>query len=89
MLLPAAVAMAAGTFLLVRLVVQAQRRRPLTGAEGMAGEAAVAVTALTPEGWVLMRGERWKAVADAPAQAGENVQVTAVEGLTLRVRKGT
>jgi membrane-bound serine protease (ClpP class) len=88
MLLPAALLMAAGTFALVRLVVQAQRRRPRTGAEGMAGEAAVAVTPLTPEGWVLVRGERWKAVADAPAQPGENVKVTSVEGLTLRVRKG-
>jgi membrane-bound serine protease (ClpP class) len=87
-LLPAALFMAAGTFALVRLVVQAQRRRPRTGAEGMTGEAAVAVTPLAPEGWVLLRGERWKAVADAPAQAGEHVEVTAVEGLTLRVRKG-
>ena len=87
-LLPAALLMAAGTFALVRLVVQAQRRRPRTGVEGMAGEAAVAVTSLAPEGWLLLRGERWKAVADGPVQPGESVTVTAVEGLTLRVRKG-
>lgn len=87
-LLPAALFMAAGTFALVRLVVQAQRRRPQTGTEAMAGEGAVAVTPLSPEGWVLLRGERWKAVADAPAEAGEHVKVTSVEGLTLRVRKG-
>ena len=87
--LPAALIMAAGTFALVRLVVLAQRRRPLTGQEGMRGEAAVAVTALAPEGWVRVHGEQWKAVADAPVQPGDNVTVTAVEGLTLRVRKGT
>ena len=38
MLLPAAVVMAAGTILLVRLVVPAQRRRPVTGAEGLIGQ---------------------------------------------------
>jgi membrane-bound serine protease (ClpP class) len=88
-LLPAALVMAGLTFALVRLVVQAQRRRPQTGAEAMAGQSGVAVTPLTPEGWVVVRGERWRAVADAPAQPGENVEVTAVQGLTLRVRKGT
>lgn len=87
-LIPAALFMAAGTFALVRLVVQAQRRRPVTGAEGMVGQAAVAVTPLSPEGWVLVHGEQWKAVADAPVEPGEKVTVTAVEGLMLRVRKG-
>jgi membrane-bound serine protease (ClpP class) len=87
--LPAALIMAVGTFTLVRLVVQAQRRRPQTGREGMVGQAGVALTPLQPEGWVLVHGEHWKAVADAPVQPGENVTATAVEGLTLRVRKGT
>jgi membrane-bound serine protease (ClpP class) len=87
-LLPAALLMAAGTFALVRLVVQAQRRRPLTGPQGMLGQVGVAVTPLDPEGWVVVHGERWKAVADAPGNAGDTVNVTAVEGLTLRVRKG-
>jgi membrane-bound serine protease (ClpP class) len=87
-LLPAAVLMAAATILLVRLVVQAQRRRPTTGTAGMMGQVGVATTALDPEGWVLVRGERWKAVADAAVRAGENVTVASVEGLTLRVRKG-
>jgi membrane-bound serine protease (ClpP class) len=86
--LPAALVMAAGTFALVRLVVLAQRRRPLTGAEGMRGEWAVVVTPLAPEGWVQVQGEQWRAVADAPVEPGEKVTVTAVEGLKLRVRKG-
>jgi membrane-bound serine protease (ClpP class) len=54
----------------------------------MMGQVGVATTALDPEGWVLVRGERWKAVADAAVRAGENVTVASVEGLTLRVRKG-
>jgi membrane-bound serine protease (ClpP class) len=87
-LLPGALVMAAGTIALVRLVLQAQRRRATTGAAGMLGEVAVATTALQPVGWVSVHGERWKALADAPVEPGERVTVTAVEGLTLQVRKG-
>jgi membrane-bound serine protease (ClpP class) len=86
-LLPAAATVAIGTILLVRLVVQAQRRRPLTGASAMVGEKGVAATPLEPQGWVLIHGERWRAVAATPVTAGETVTVTAVEGLTLKVRK--
>jgi membrane-bound serine protease (ClpP class) len=86
-LLPAAVGVAAGTMLLVRLVVEAQRRRPLMGASAMIGQKAVAETPLEPDGWVRIHGEKWRAVADGPVAAGQSVTVTAVEGLTLRVRK--
>jgi membrane-bound serine protease (ClpP class) len=86
-LLPAAAVVAVGTMLLVRLVIQAQRRRPLTGASAMVGETGVAETPLDPAGWVLVHGERWRGVSDAPVSAGEKVAVAAVEGLTLKVRK--
>ena len=86
-LLPAAVVVAIGTMMLVRLVVQAQRRQPLTGATAMVGETAVAETPLEPRGWVRVHGERWRAVADSPVPAGQAVTVAAVEGLTLKVRK--
>jgi len=86
-LLPAAAAVAVGTMLLVRLVLQAQRRPPFTGASAMVGEAGVAETALEPNGWVLIHGERWRAVADSPVPAGRTVTVAAVQGLTLKVRK--
>jgi membrane-bound serine protease (ClpP class) len=87
-LLPAAVLMAVWAIVLVRLVVQAQRRTATTGSAGMLGQRGVAETPLEPSGWVLVFGERWKALADEPVAAGEPVVVTAVEGLTLRVRKG-
>jgi membrane-bound serine protease (ClpP class) len=48
----------------------------------------VADTDLAPEGWVRVFGERWRALADAPVSSGEKVTVTAVDGLTLKVRKG-
>jgi membrane-bound serine protease (ClpP class) len=88
MLLPAAAVMAAGTILLVRMVVAARRRRPVTGSEGLVGLAAVADTDLAPAGWVRVMGERWRGVAEGDVKSGEAVTVVAVDGLTLRVRKG-
>jgi membrane-bound serine protease (ClpP class) len=87
-LLPSVLVMAAGTILLVRLVVAAQRRRSVTGSEGLVGRAAVAESDLRPDGWVLVMGERWRGVADADVASGEAVTVVGVDGLTLRVRKG-
>ena len=71
-----------------RLVVQAQRRRAQTGAEGLAGQRGQAETDLDPEGWVIVQGERWRARAGERVSAGETVEVLSVEGLRLRVRKG-
>jgi membrane-bound ClpP family serine protease len=34
-------------------------------------------------------GERWRALSEAPVSTGEKVTVTGVDGLTLKVRKGT
>jgi membrane-bound serine protease (ClpP class) len=87
-LLPAALVMAAGTMLLVRLVVQAQRRKAVTGPAGLVGRTALAATGIAPEGWVIVLGERWRALADEPVTPGEKVTVTAVDGLKVRVRKG-
>ena len=87
-LLPAAAVTAAGTLLLVRLVVAAQRQTPVTGSEGLVGRTATAETDLGPDGWVRVMGERWRARADAEVPSGQPVTVVAVEGLTLRVRKG-
>jgi membrane-bound serine protease (ClpP class) len=87
-LIPAALFMGAGTVALVRLVVQAQRRRPLTGDAALVGQPGVADTDLVPEGWIRVFGERWRAWAEGPVSSGEKVTVTGVEGLTLKVRKG-
>jgi membrane-bound serine protease (ClpP class) len=86
-LLPGVAVLVAWTLLLVRLVVQAQRRRPVTGSAGMVDAVAVADTDLDPEGWVKVMGERWKAVAEGRVAAGERVRVLDVQGLTLTVRK--
>jgi len=87
-LAPFILAFAVFTIALARLVVQAQRRRPLTGAEGLMGQYGQAETDLDPEGWVIVQGERWRARAEERVSHGEAVEVLSVDGLRLRVRKG-
>jgi membrane-bound serine protease (ClpP class) len=87
-LAPVIVVFATFVVALVRLVVQSQRRRAQTGAEGLVGQLGRADTDLSPEGWVLVSGERWRAVAGEPVTHGEAVTVVSMEGLLLRVRKG-
>ena len=73
---------------LIWAVVQGQRRRVATGAEGLVGAVAVAQTALAPKGTVLVEGELWAAtVDDGRVKPGEEVVVTKVEKLKLVVTK--
>ncbi|MCK4243193.1 MAG: nodulation protein NfeD [Dehalococcoidia bacterium] len=72
----------------VRAVVLSRRMRQQTGREAMVGELAVARTPLDPSGTVFTHGELWQAVLDqGRAEPGEEVLVTKVEGLKLRVTK--
>jgi membrane-bound serine protease (ClpP class) len=87
-LLPVILVFAAFTIALVRLVLQAQRRKAQTGREGLIAQRGRAESDLAPEGWVLVQGERWRARSAEPLAAGEPVVVESVDGLLLRVRKG-
>ena len=78
----------AGFFLVVvGAAVRTLRRKATTSLEGLVGEVGVARTRLAPEGQVFVQGELWQARCDGEAEAGEEVRVTAVEGLRLRVEK--
>ncbi|MGH9475831.1 MAG: NfeD family protein [Terriglobales bacterium] len=71
--------------ILAQLVIRAQRRKVVTGAQGLVGEAGVALTALALQGTVLVHGERWHARARAPIAAGGAIRVLGVHGLRLEV----
>jgi membrane-bound serine protease (ClpP class) len=72
----------------VRLVLRSRHQPVLTGVERVAGCTGVAKTDLVPRGVVLVNGEDWEGLADAPPIArGERVTVVSIEGLTLHVRK--
>ena len=73
------------TLLLLSLVVSARRHKVETGVEGMIGVTGSAITELSPEGKVLVRGEYWDAVALRPVTAGARVRITAVDKLKLTV----
>jgi membrane-bound serine protease (ClpP class) len=83
----------AGTFAVVMAfavtkVVQARRRRPVTGQEELLGQIGVVRKALRPAGFVFVRGELWQAEAiGEPIPSGTSVIVESIDdGLVLRVR---
>jgi membrane-bound serine protease (ClpP class) len=85
-----AVAVVTGVFFgfAVAKVVQAQRRQSVTGQEGLVGLLAQVRTPLEPTGTVFVKGELWDATAiDGPIQARDQVEIVAVDGFHLQVKK--
>ena len=73
---------------IVNRVIHAHRHQATTGWEELIGKKAVVKVALEPEGTVLLRGERWTAISESgPVKPGEEVIITEVDGLTLKVTK--
>jgi membrane-bound serine protease (ClpP class) len=68
-------------------VIEAHRQRPITGKEGMLGVQGTAETDFLPEGKVMVRGEYWNARSAEPILKGDQVEVVAMEGLRLTVKK--
>ncbi len=73
------------TFFLLSLALRAKRNKVVTGAEGIVGATGSALTALAPEGTVLVHGEYWNAVAPQAVASGTPVRVTAIHNLKLNV----
>ncbi|MFC2002097.1 NfeD family protein [Chloroflexota bacterium] len=68
--------------------IKAHRRQVSAGREELIGKSAEVDIALDPKGVVLIQGERWTAVSDqGPVKPGEEVIITRVDGLKLRVVK--
>lgn len=69
-------------------IVRAQKRQPVVGKEWIVGQVGEARTDLNPTGTVFVSGTWWTAEAiDGEIKAGEKVEVVAMEGLRLKVRK--
>jgi len=72
----------------VSAIIRAHRRRVTTGQEGLVGQIGVTQTPLDPKGAVFIQGERWNAIVEGDRiDTGEEVIVTKVEGLKLKVEK--
>jgi len=66
---------------------RAQRRKPVTGREGLVGQRGTALTDLEPGGRVFVHGEYWEAESKERIEQGAAVVVDHVDGLRLRVHK--
>ncbi len=84
-----AIAISAGfgaiTVFLVRLAVRARRRKAAIGPDALVGAHATALEPLAPEGHVLVEGEIWRAVSEAPVEKGAGLRVVSHEQHLLRV----
>ena len=86
-IVPMAVGFAAITLFLGRLALASQRRRSVTGVDGMIGVSGRARDGVGPDepGNIDIHGETWRAQSASRIAAGQPVRVTAVNGLTLTV----
>jgi membrane-bound serine protease (ClpP class) len=88
LILPAVIATALFFSVTFSLAYRAQRRRPVTGSEGLVGLEGRASSEVTPEGGtVMVRGEVWSAYSDQEIGKGEKVLVESVSGLKIKVTK--
>ncbi|MBT9159303.1 MAG: NfeD family protein [Dehalococcoidia bacterium] len=83
-----AVGIAAYSVFELLAVVRTQYRKQPTGQERLIGMVAKVKSVLNPKGTVFVHGELWEAILDeGRAEPGEEVTVTDVKGLKLRVTK--
>ena len=67
------------------LVRWSKRRTAVVGAEALIGQRALVLAECKPFGQVQLAGELWQARCDPGADVGDEVIVTALDGLTLVV----
>jgi membrane-bound serine protease (ClpP class) len=86
-LVPVVAGFAAVAGIVVLMVTRSIFGAQTAGVDEMLGMIGEARTALSPSGKVFIRGEYWSATADQDISSGEPVEVTAVDGMSLRVRR--
>ncbi len=74
-------------FFVIGIGLKAQKRRPVTGVEGIMEETGESLEILDPTGTVRIHGEIWNAESvGGKINKGEKVQVTAMKDLKLYVK---
>jgi len=67
--------------------IRAQFKPVQSGVETMIGRTVNALSRIdTSGGRVFIEGENWNAVSQMPVEAGQLVEITGIEGLTLKVK---
>lgn len=89
-LLPATVVTALFFTFVVGAGIRAQRAPAKTGAEAMIGRTVTALERVDAGGGrVFLEGEYWTAESPEPVEAGQDAEIVAREGLTLKVKPRT
>jgi len=89
-IVPATVLTALFFIFVVGKGLRAQSLPVRAGAESLRGQTVKALTRIDANGGkVFLEGEYWNAVSETPVEAGQPVEVVAVEGLTLKVKPKT
>ena len=86
-LVPAAAGMIGFGAIVIYAIGRTFARAQTAGVSELIGMIGRAATALDPEGRVFVRGEYWTASCDERIPADSAVEVTAVVGMRLRVRR--
>jgi membrane-bound serine protease (ClpP class) len=87
-IVPAVLFTAAFFIFAIGMGIKAQRRKPVTGVEGIVGEIGQAITDLDPDGKIRVHGEIWDATSSGgKIKSGTKAVVEGVQNLRLTVRK--
>jgi len=79
------VALGAYACITYRLGKKALGKKPIISPAAIVGSKCKATTLLAPKGYVRVGGELWQASSISTINAGEEVIVTGIEGMTLVV----
>jgi membrane-bound serine protease (ClpP class) len=86
-IIPATVITALFFIFIVGKGIRAQFNPVRAGKETMFGQTVRALSRIDSQGGkVFIEGENWNAVSETPVETGQPVEVTAIEGLTLKVK---
>ena len=89
-IIPGVIVTAAFFVFIVGKGVRAQRLPVKVGKESMMGRIGNALTPIDSSGGkIFVDGEYWTAFSDTPVEKGKSVQVTGIQGLTLKVKPET
>jgi len=88
LLIIVAIIFVAFTIFAIERAIRAHRRQTSAGREELVGMTAEVRTTLSPKGTVFIQGEQWAAISETGrVESGEEVTITKVDGLKLRVAK--
>jgi membrane-bound serine protease (ClpP class) len=86
-IIPATLVTAAFFLFVVGAGMRAQMTPAQVGVQTLLGKVVPAAVRIGPSsGKIFVEGEYWNAVSDAPIEAGQPVEIVAVDGLTVKVK---